>query len=1040
MTLDQSILDASDISISMLSIWTGANNDSGNGDDNTPPLFDPRGQTQTLFKVQLYVCSILGLICFLTFCFFRYKFPILFTVRSYRNKNIKKLPNDMFSWIRVLISINNEQLLQVIGLESYVFLCFFRMCIKILFSLSILGLCILSPVRYFMTGSFDKDDSTFTYINNLIYIYEDSDPNNPRDENSEPFVYLAICTLFTYIFTALIYYFLFKETNHIIKTRQRFLGSQRSLTDRTIFIKNIPDKMCNEKDLKEHIQELHVGKVDQINFVYDYSPLVDLLDKRDSIISKLEILYSQVCGLEINLFNSEDFQNVHLKISKILSPPSYECVLYNPDERNLSRISTETESTTNTNTEPNTYYILATNNEKFTQKTRKCFKVSKSVKELIDSYAREIIKLSDEIAELKEKSDFKRLPIAFISMESVTDAQMAAQAVFSPKVFELITELAPAPLDVNWNNLLLDNKTVFIRKNVIEVIIIVFSCLLIIPIRYITSLLNVNSIRKIWKEFGDYLINHDKVRTVVTGLLPTYLFSIINTILPYVISILSSLQGLGSKGDVELSIIKKNFLYIFFNLFLVFTLFGTLSSYKALLTDTTKIAPLLATSIKSLSLFYIDLILLQGLTMFPFKLLQIGDMSFFFWNFIINYKTSTPRLFSENLFKPQIFDLGLILPQHILIFIITILYSSISTKILVSGLVYFILGFYTYKYQLVYSLVHPYHSTGKAWPIIFKRVCLGVFFLHLQMFGSLALEQSFILAGLMLPLFPSTVVALMFFDRNYKPLLHYIALDAIKTCGRSVESESENDEINSLLRGTAFDAGNTSLDSTVNRKHSLASIRNILDGDVECDAVVMDSSSSLESLQDEAYNNGIDENPLLMDEDEDTRKQNENHDSSNINTHSPVAESSNVQINETPIIETSNTESSSRDSLTSFIVQTPSNMARSHASRKHSTIEEERESTQSYVHPCLSDTPNDVIVGFGTDSIDYLKYKIKFDETTTSNGSNNGTPTDSAVQITEVDNNNNAEEEGLDNEPDLESSRGKVMGFVTRSYPVDGVF
>lgn len=990
-------------------------NDSGKGDDQ-PPLFDPRRQTQTLFKVQLYVCSFLGLLCFFTFCFFRSKFPLLFTVRSYRNKNIKKLPNDMFSWIRILISINNDQLLQVIGLESYVFLCFFRMSIKILLSLSVLGLCILSPVRYFMTGSFDKDNSTFKAVHDYllsINVINTNGKGSDDDVDAEPVIYLAICTVFTYVFTALIYYFLFKETNHIIKTRQKFLGSQRTLTDRTIVIKNIPSQMCNESSLKEHIQELQVGKVEQINFVYDYTPLVKLYEKRESLISSLEVLYSKTCGLDISMFESSDIQNVHLKISEKSLPPSDDEILYNPNA-----------STSDLGEDK--YYILATDSDKYTKKKRTCFKATQSNKELIDTYSRELIKVSDEISLLKQKAEFKRLPIAFVTMDSVTDAQMAAQAVFSPKVFELITELAPAPLDVNWNNLLLDSKSVFLRKNVIEFIIIVFSCLLIIPIRYITSLLNVNSIRKMWKEFGDYLLKHEKVRTAVTGLLPTYLFTIINVILPYVISLLSNLQGLGSKGDVELSVIKKNFLYIFFNLFLVFTLFGTLSSYKALLTDTTKIAPLLATSIKSLSLFYIDLILLQGLTMFPFKLLQIGDLCTFFWSFIINFNTRTPRLFKEYLYKPQIFDLGLILPQHILIFIITILYSSISTKILVSGLVYFILGFYTYKYQLVYSLVHPYHSTGKAWPIIFKRVCLGVFFLHLQMFGSLALEQSFVLAGLMLPLFPSTVVALMFFDRNYKPLLHYIALDAIKTRGKSVESESESEDgIDSLLIGTGL-----SQDKNVKRKSSVVSLRHFLDGDDECDAVLLDSSLGNSQAASEDH-----ENAIVSDENEEAVQTLD----SSVNDTPPNFSNQGGNTNlKTKINDRENGDNIVRDlnsALPSYLSTTPTPliMTGSHVSRKHSTIEEERESTQSYVHPCLLDTPDDVIVGFCNDSVDYLKFRLKFDECQDLEANRIN-----AVHISSDDGNQEENNDVIGS--DLEASRGKVMGFVTRSFPVEEIF
>lgn len=1021
--------------------------DLGNSSDDNPPLFDPRGQTQTLFKVQLYVCSILGLVCFFMFCFVRHKFPLIFSIRSYRNKKIKALPNDMFSWIKILVSINNDQLLQVIGLESYVFLCFFRMGIKILLSLSILGLCILSPARYFLTGSFDKDNTNFKFLVQYISILKGDGDGDDSNNDSEPLVYLALCTIFTYIFTAVIYYFLFKETNHIIKTRQKFLGSQRSLTDRTIFIKNIPSYMCNENDLKKHIHDLQVGQVDEINFVYDYSPLVKLYGERNKLINKLEILYSKSCGLDISLFKSLDIQSVHLNTIKANSIPTVDCVIYDSDS--LNKNLTDTNYNENLNADTESYYILSNvYNKKYLKKKRYCFMVKPSDKELIDFYSRKLLEVNSEISHLKESYEFKRTSLAFVTMDSVTDAQMAAQAVFSPKVFELITELAPAPLDIDWNNLLLDNKALFLRKNVIEFIIIMFSILLIIPIRYITSLLNVNAIRRMWKEFGDYLIKHEKVRTVVTGLLPTYLFSIINTILPYVISILSNLQGLGSKGDVELSVIKKNFLYIFFNLFLVFTLFGTLSSYKALLTDTTKIAPLLATSIKSLSLFYIDLILLQGLTMFPFKLLQIGDLSLLVWNFIINFKNRTPRLFNEALYKPPIFDLGLILPQHILIFIITILYSSISTKILVSGLVYFVLGFYTYKYQLVYSLVHPYHSTGKAWPIIFKRICLGIFFLHLQMFGSLALEHSFILAGLMLPLFPSTVVALMFFDRNYKPLLHYIALDAIKTHGKSVGPTSEIDGFDSLLMSTGLNNDN----ENIHRKESFVSLKGFLNGSEDCDAVLINSSRDTLPHSDEinenvflSDNNDTDSNDIdstnrgatsddklksiLINETQEPEIKN----GSNVTFHNN--DSITGITNSTTINDTVNCNSTSLNNINeTSLLDTSSTCMR----RKCSTIEEEREATQSYVHPCLLDELDGLIVGFTNDDIDYLDFRIVENQNL---GNVDYDIDGGAVSITTNNVADGSSHEDISNANiDIEAPKGIIVGSITRKHQNDMVW
>ena len=96
-----------------------------------------------------------------------------------------------------------------------------------------------------------------------------------------------------------------------------------------------------------------------------------------------------------------------------------------------------------------------------------------------------------------------------------------------------------------------------------------------------------------------------------------------------------------SQGDVETSVIVKNFIFTFFNLFIVFTALGTTSNAVSQgisdrigdigdsLKDTTRIAYLLARSLEKLAKFYINLIVLQGLGLFPFRLLEFGSVALY---------------------------------------------------------------------------------------------------------------------------------------------------------------------------------------------------------------------------------------------------------------------------------------------------------------------------------------------------------------------------------------------------------------------------
>ncbi|CAM9017645.1 unnamed protein product [Wickerhamomyces anomalus] len=222
-------------------------------------------------------------------------------------------------------------------------------------------------------------------------------------------------------------------------------------------------------------------------------------------------------------------------------------------------------------------------------------------------------------------------------------------------------------------------------------------------------------------------------------------------------------------------------------MFLVFTTAGTASNYWGFLSDTTKIAYQLAQSLNELSLFYVDLIILQGLGMFPFKLLLFGSILRFPF---FKAGCKTPRDYRE-LYKPPIFNFALHLPQPLMILIITIIYSVFSTKILVSGLIYFIIGFYVYKYQLIYSVVHPPHSTGKVWPIVFRRIVVGLLLFQLTMAGTLAaFQDGYLLATVLTPLPLATISFLWNFQKNYLPLSFFIALRAIEREPESVDLEA----------------------------------------------------------------------------------------------------------------------------------------------------------------------------------------------------------------------------------------------------------
>lgn len=239
-----------------------------------------------------------------------------------------------------------------------------------------------------------------------------------------------------------------------------------------------------------------------------------------------------------------------------------------------------------------------------------------------------------------------------------------------------------------------------------------------------------------------------------------------------------------SRGDVELSVISKNFFFSFFNLFLIFTVFGTASGFLGLwdnlrdaFKDAETIALALANSLEGLAPFYINLLILQGLGLFPFRLLEFGSVALYPLRFL---QATTPREYSE-LSTPPKFSYGFSIPQTILIFIICIVYSVFPSSwlICIFGLVYFSVGMFIYKYQLLYAMDHQQHSTGRAWPMICNRIFVGLVVFQLAMIGVLGLQQYVTRVLVLVPLLGFTVWFSYWFSRTYEPLMKFIALKSI---------------------------------------------------------------------------------------------------------------------------------------------------------------------------------------------------------------------------------------------------------------------
>ena len=657
----------------------------------------------------------------------------------------------MFGWIPVLYSISEEEVIASAGLDAFAFLSFFRYAIKFLLVTFFFSLTVLLPVNYKYNGELPWQD----------HLGSEEKPK-VRAHPGVSWTHAA----FTYIFTAAALYLLILETKKIIRIRQVYLGSQSTVTDRTIRLSGIPQELRSEEKIKDFVEELEIGNVDSVMLCRDWTELDRKMDERMDCLRRLETAWTVYLGHPHSLRHA---RKSHANDSTDANDHEQAALLPESELGQAHASSDERDRPQHTIR----FGTLKLNSKKV---------------DAIDYYEEKLRRCDEQIHVLRQK-EFVPTALAYVTMESTAACQMAIQAILDPNPGQLIANLAPPPADVIWRNTYMSRNNRMFRSWAIMAFIGVLTIFWVVLLIPLAALLDIDTIDQVLPGFKEVLHRHPYARSLLQSGLPTLIFSLLAVAVPFLYEWLSHLQGMTSLGDIELSLISKNYFFTFFNLFIIFTLLGTTSrfvgvwdSLKKLLDlknwqDAAVIASAVAKALEALTPFYTNLIILQGLGLFPFRLLEFGAVALYPF-YLISAKT--PRDHAE-LAKAPIFSYGFYLPQSMLVFVACIMYSVLprSWLITVFGLIYFFIGGFIYKYQLLYAMDHRQHSTGRAWPMICNRVFVGLVIFQIAMSGVLALRTAFSQSVAVLPLLVATIWFYIYFARTYHPLMKFIALSSI---------------------------------------------------------------------------------------------------------------------------------------------------------------------------------------------------------------------------------------------------------------------
>ncbi|KAF7549624.1 hypothetical protein G7Z17_g6271 [Cylindrodendrum hubeiense] len=733
-------------------------------------------------QVQLVLSLLLGLTAFLAFCILRPRWPALYAARKRRldpSINLPTLSNTAFGWIPQLYKVTEEQILSTAGLDAFVFLTFFKMSGRLFAIMAFFATVVLWPINnYYRDFSIHFGNKTLDplYMSSQLPIaMEDFDLSKGPDgsDSKHGLRYLWAYVFFTYFFVGLTIYSVNWETFRIIRFRQEYLGSQSTVTDRTFRLTGIPSDLRSEQKIKNLIEKLNIGTVDAVTICRDWRKLDDLVAVRDATLRKLETAWSK-----------------HLKYRRGTSWMD-QSSSSNSQREDADEDADENGRLLNSELEQGDWG----DQDRPNVSIRYGFLGIRSRKvDAIDYYEERLRRLDERIVEAR-KNKYEPTDMALVTMDSVASCQMFIQARIDPRPGRLLTKTTPAPSDLVWENTYSPRGIRRLKSWAVTLFITILTLVWIFPTAFLASLLSICAIRAVAPQFAAWLQSHTIIYSLFQNGIPTLVVSLLNVAVPYLYDWLSNCQGMISQGDVELSVISKNFFFTFFNTFFVFTISTTgldfWSVLQGLLKDTSLIPTIIARDVERLSEFYICFIMLQGIGLMPFRILEVGSVFLYPFDRMMS---STPRDYSE-LKKPPVFQYGFYLPTALLVFNLCLIYSvlKLGLVILVIGTIYFGLGYFAFKYMVLYAMDQPQHATGGAWRIICQRIIIGLVVFEVVMFGQIATLTAFVQSIFILPLVPFTIWYSFYIKERFEPLTKYIALRAIST-GEESEEEAVSDD------------------------------------------------------------------------------------------------------------------------------------------------------------------------------------------------------------------------------------------------------
>ncbi|XP_057462899.1 protein OSCA1-like [Actinidia eriantha] len=364
----------------------------------------------------------------------------------------------------------------------------------------------------------------------------------------------------------------------------------------------------------------------------------------------------------------------------------------------------------------------------------------------IDFQTSEIERLTKEIAAERERvinDPDSIMPAAFVSFKTRWGAAVCAQTQQCRDPTTWLTEWAPEPRDVYWKNLAIPYVQLTIKRLIIAVVFFFLTFFFMIPIAFVQSLANIESIRK-KVPFLKVIIDVSFIKAFIQGFLPGIALKLFLIFLPTILMIMSKFEGFISISFLERRSASRYYIFNFVNVFLGSIIAGSafqqLNTFSKL--SANEIPKTIGVAIPMKATFFITYIMVDGWAGTAGEILRLKPLIIYHLKNFFLVKTEKDR---EEAMDPGSLGFNTGEPQIQLYFLLGLVYAVVTPLLLPFILVFFALAYVVFRHQIINVYNQEYESGAAFWPDVHGRVITALIIAQMLLIGllsSLELPQS----------------------------------------------------------------------------------------------------------------------------------------------------------------------------------------------------------------------------------------------------------------------------------------------------------